>query len=730
MSYTALKNQKRILILLIVTLCVAVILIGRLVYIQVIKSNYYQELAYDQQTRERKVEAKRGTIYDATGSKVLAQSISVNVVSAVPKNVGKDASDKEKIASDIAEILGEQKDSILSKLSKNVALVTLASKVEEEKATKLLKYISDNKIKGISVDEDTKRVYPYGSLLSHVLGFVGTDNQGLLGLEAYYDKELSGVPGKIVGSTDLNGRETPFTNEQYISPTDGKDIVLTIDATIQSIVEKYLYKAYVENVAEYATAVVLRPSTGEVLAMATQPTFDLNDPFTPNTEELKTSWDTLSAKEKSTALNAMWRNKCISDTAEPGSTFKIVAATAALEEGITSIDTPNQFTCNGSMNIGGWNIRCWRYPRTHGQESLRQGIMNSCNPVFMQISQRIGISTLNKYINAFNLNQVTGIDLPGEQAGIMHDESTMTEVDAATTSFGQTIQISTLRTAVNYCAIANGGYLIEPYVVKEIKSGSDNFTLKTQSKVLKQIMSSNTAADILSALESTVSEGTGKAGKVSGYRVAGKTGTGEEGRGANATYMASFAGIAPVSSPEVVVVLCIYDPKGPSGHQGSTICAPVVGSIIDETLRYLNIQTDYTVVENDIEEKLIPDVTKITYEEAKQKLNETGFKIASDNNLNSSDIILEQTPKAGASLISGSTIRVYSSTTDEKQTVSVPDVRNKNQNSALNILKNAGLNVRITGKGTVLTQDPSPGEVIQKGSIVNIKCADMTDMPI
>lgn len=729
MSYTALKNQKRILILLIVTLLVALILIGRLVYIQVIKADYYQELAYDQQTRERKVEAKRGTIYDSTGSKVLAQSISVNIVSAVPKNVGKDAADKEKIASDIAQILGLEKDSVLSKLSKNVALVTIASKVEEEKASKLLKYISENNIKGISVDEDTKRIYPYGTLLSHVLGFVGTDNQGLLGIESYYDKELSGIPGKIVGSTDLNGKETPFTNEQYISPVDGKDIVLTIDATIQAIVEKYLYKAYVENVAQYATAVVLRPSTGEVLAMATQPTFDSNDPFTPNTEELKAAWDTMSSKEKSNALNAMWRNKCISDTAEPGSTFKIVTATAALEEGITSIDAPNVFSCNGSMNIGGWNIRCWRYPRTHGQESLRQGIMNSCNPVFMQISQRIGISTLNKYLNAFNLNQITGIDLPGEQAGIMHDESTMTEVDAATTSFGQTIQVSTLRTAVNYCAIANGGYLIEPYVVKEIKSGSDNFTSKTDSKVLKQIMSSSTASDILSALESTVSEGTGKAGQVSGYRVAGKTGTGEEGRGANATYMASFAAIAPVSSPEVVVVLCIYDPKGPSGHQGSTICAPVVGSIIDETLRYLNVQTDYTVVESDIEEKIIPDVTNMTYGEAIQKLNEAGFKISSDSELKTSDIVLDQIPKAGASLMSGSKIRVYSSTSDEKQTVSVPDVRNKSQNSALSILRNAGLNVRVIGKGTVLTQDPSPGEVIQKGSIVNIKCVDMTDMP-
>ena len=730
MAYTALRHQKRILIILGFFILFAVFLIGRLAYIQIIKSDYYQSLAYDQQTRERKVEAKRGTIYDATGEKVLAQSISTNIVSAVPKNVGKDVSEKEKIAESVANILGLSKDDILSKLSKNVSLITLASQVDEEKASELLKYISENNIKGITVDEDTKRIYPYGELASHVIGFVGTDNQGLYGIESYYEEELSGVPGKIVGSTDLNGKETPFTNEQYIEPEDGKDIVLTIDATIQGIVEKYLYKAYVENIAKYATCVVLRPTTGEVLAMCNMPTFNLNDPFTPNTEELKAAWDEMTTKEKSDALNAMWRNKCISDTAEPGSTFKIVTATAALEEGITTIDAPNQFTCNGSMLIGGWTIRCWRYPRTHGSESLRQGIMNSCNPVFMQISQRLGIKTYNEYLRAFNLNQTTGIDLPGEQSGILHNEETMTEVDAATTAFGQTIQITTLRTAVNYAAIANGGYLIQPYVVKEIKSGSDNFEQKTSAKVLKQIMSKSTADDILSALESTVAEGTGKAGQVTGYRVAGKTGTGEEGRGAGATYMASFAGIAPVSSPEVVVVLCIYDPKGPSGYQGSTICAPVVGSIIDETLRYLNIQTDYTVVDNDIVEKLIPNLTGITFKEAKEKLDGTGFKIASDVELNDSDIILDQIPKVGASLMEGSTIRVYNSVEKEKQTASVPDVRNKSSNNAIYALRNAGFNVRVIGKGTVLTQDPSPSDVIEKGSIVTIKCVDMTDMPI
>lgn len=726
MAYMSLKNQKRIIVMLTVCVIAICLLIGRLVYIQVIKSEYYTQKAYDQQTRERSVSAKRGTIYDATGEKVLAQSISVNTITAVPNSIDKDK--KEDIATKLAEYLELDKDELLKKLTKNVSSVNIASKIEKEKTSKVLQYIEDEGVEGIRVDEDTKRVYPYNELLSHVLGFVGTDNQGLAGIEAYYDDDLSGVPGKIVGSTDGQGRETPFTNEQYIAPTDGKDIVLTIDATIQSVVEKHLSKAVKENDVEYGMAVVLRPKTGEVLAMATMPTFNLNEPFEPNTEELKAKWDTLSSKEKSEELNKMWRNKVISDTQEPGSTFKVITAAAALEEKVTEIDKV-EFSCAGSMKIGTWTIKCWRYPNIHGSENLRQGIMNSCNPVFMQVSQKIGIDKYCEYLSAFNLDSKTGIDLPGEASGIMHNPKAMTAVDLATTSFGQTIQISTLQTAVNYCAVANGGNLIEPYVVKEVKSGSGNYEKKTESKVLKQVISKSTADQILSALEDTVTEGTAKSGKVNGYRVAGKTATGENGRGVNLKYLAGFAGIAPVSSPEVVVVVNLYDPKGPSGHGGATLCGPVVGSIIDETLRYLDIKTDYTLEENGIKEIVIPDVTGKTYKEATDTLKNVGFEISSDRELNDEDIIKEQVPKSGASLMERSTIRVYTEEDKEKQTVTVPDVRNKTSEEAQKILKKAGLNIRIVGAGYVLTQDPSKDEVVQKGSIVTVKCVDTTELP-
>ena len=726
MPYVSISSKKRVLFMLAVCSIVVIVLFFRLFYIQVVKAEYYSQKAYSQQTRSKNVEAKRGTIYDTTGEKILAQSISTNIVTAVPNSVNKDK--KEEIAQNLAQILEEDKDEILEKLNQKVSSVTIATKVDQEKAEQILTYINDNDITGLSVDEDMLRVYPYGTLLSHVLGFVGTDNQGLAGVEAYYDEELAGNPGKIVASFDGGGRETPFTQEQYVAAEDGKDIVLTIDATIQSIVEKYLSKAVEENIAEYGSIVIMRPSTGEVLAMANYPTFDSNSPFTPNTQELKDAWDTMSSTEKSEALNQMWRNKAISDTQEPGSTFKLITATAALEENIVNIDD-KVFYCAGYVTVGTWDIKCWRYYNPHGEESLREGIMNSCNPVFMQVSQKMGISAFMKYIKAFNLASKTGIDLPGEATGIMHDENTMTDVDLATTSFGQTIQITTLQTAVNYCAVANGGYLVQPYIVREIKSGSGNYDEQIESKVLKQIMSETTASEIMSALVDTVNFGTAKSAKISDYQIAGKTATGENGRGDNTKYLAGFVGIGPASNPEVVVVMNLYNPTGPSGHGGATLCGPVVGSIIDEVLKYLDVQTDYTVSDTENNEIVVPDITGKTYAEAKQTIEDSGFVINTSSEFTDDTIITKQVPKSGASLEAGSSIMTYKDG-DEAQVTEVPDVRNLSATEAINAFRGAGLNVRVEGSGYVLTQDVTPYEQIEKGSIVTIKCVDdLSELP-
>lgn len=726
MPYVSVNTKKRVLIMLALCILAVAVLFSRLVYIQIIKSEYYSQKAYTQQTRSKSVEAKRGTIYDTTGERILAQSISTNIVTAVPNSVNKDK--KEEIAQNLSKILESDKDEILNKLNKRVSSVTIATKVDQEKSKALLEYINENEITGISVDEDMLRVYPYGTLLSHVLGFVGTDNQGLAGIEAYYDSNLSGNPGKIVASFDGGGRETPFTQEQYIAAEDGKDIVLTIDATIQSIVEKYLSKAVEENIAEYGSIIIMRPSTGEVLAMANYPTFDPNDPFTPNTQELKDSWENMSTSERSNALNQMWRNKAISDTQEPGSTFKLITSVAALEENIVNIDDKT-FYCSGYVKVGTWDIKCWRYYNPHGSESLREGIMNSCNPVFMQVSQRMGIAAFMKYIRAFNLDLKTGIDLPGEATGIMHDENAMTEVDLATSSFGQTIQITTIQTAVNYCAVANGGYLVQPYIVREIKSGSGNYDEQIESKVLKQIMSETTASEVMSALVDTVNFGTAKSAKISDYQIAGKTATGENGRGDNTKYLAGFVGIAPANNPEVVVVMNLFDPKGPSGHGGATLCGPVVGSIIDEVLKYLDVQTDYVVSDTENNEVIIPNITGKTYSEARQIAEESGFSLNTSSEFSDDTIITKQVPKSGASLEPGAIIMAYKDG-DEAQKAEVPDVRNMTSNEATSYFRNAGLNVRVEGTGYVLTQDVTPYEQIEKGSIVTIKCVDdLSELP-
>ena len=726
MPYVSINTKKRVLVMLILCIVGMVVLFGRLVYIQIVKSEYYSQKAYTQQTRSKSVEAKRGTIYDTTGEKILAQSISTNIVTAVPSSVNKDK--KEEIAQNLADILQSDKDEILKKLNKKTSSVTIATKVDQEKSKAILEYINNNDITGISVDEDMLRVYPYGTLLSHVLGFVGTDNQGLAGVEAYYDSELSGNPGKIVASFDGGGRETPFTQEQYIAAENGKDIVLTIDATIQSIVEKYLSKAVEENIAEYGSIVIMRPSTGEVLAMANYPTFDPNDPFTPNTQELKDKWDDMTVTQRSEELNKMWRNKAISDTQEPGSTFKLITSVAALEENVVNIDDKT-FYCAGYVKVGTWDIKCWRYYNPHGSESLREGIMNSCNPVFMQVSQRMGIAAFMKYIRAFNLDSKTGIDLPGEATGIMHDEKSMSDVDLATSSFGQTIQITSIQTAVNYCAVANGGYLVQPYIVREIKSGSGNYDEQIESKVLKQIMSETTASEIMSALVDTVNYGTAKSAKISDYQIAGKTATGENGRGDNTKYLAGFVGIGPASNPEIVVVMNLYDPKGPSGHGGATLCGPVVGSIIDEVLKYLDVQTDYTVSETEKNEVVIPNITGKTYAEAKQIAKDSGFTLNLSSEFSDDTIISKQVPKSGASLVAGSSIMIYKDG-DEVQKAEIPDVRNRTAAEATNYFRGVGLNVRVEGTGYVLTQDVTPYEQIEKGSIVTIKCVDdLSELP-
>ncbi|MBR5228108.1 MAG: PASTA domain-containing protein [Clostridia bacterium] len=723
MAFASIKHKKRLTLLLVCAMLGFVVVIGRLFYVQIIKGDYYEELAYKQQTKDRTVEASRGTIYDSAGN-ILAISVSSNTLTIAPTNIPDE--NKASIAEEFAKILEMDADSILAKLNKKVSLVTIASNIEKEKAVKLSSYISQNEIKGAYLDESTTRAYPYGALLSHVLGFTGVDNQGLSGLEIEYEDELSGIPGKIVGSIDGGGNETPYDEEEYVEPQNGYDLVLTIDATVQSIVEKNIEKAVIENKADFGNCVIMNPFTGEILAMATYPDYDPNSPFEATNEEVVANWDEMTSSERNKYLNEMWRNKCVQDTYEPGSIFKVVTASAALEEGVSDADT-KQYNCSSYMTVLGWDIKCWRYPRAHGTQCLREGIINSCNPVLMQVALKLGIRDFCKYLEALDLYSVTGIDLPGEASAQAYTPKNMTDLDLATTSFGQNISTTTLQNAVIYAAIANGGNLMQPYIVKEIKTPDGNIVKSNQPVIKKQVFSEETTEDMMSMLYDTVNTGTSKAAQATGYTIAGKTGTAEEDRTGD-VYMASFAGVAPYNDPEIVIVVSIYNPTSSAGHMGGIVAAPVAGTIIEETLRYMDVDPNYSIEENTKEEMIVPNLIGMAYSKAKEELQKLNFKIASDVSLEADTIIKDQVPKAGASLTKGAYVRVYEDETKEKLTVTVPDVRGNSESYATSRIRNSGLNIRVIGSGNAVIQYPSAGETVTKGSIITVKFADTTDL--
>lgn len=565
------STKKRMRIMLFVIFLIIVLLITRIGYIQLIDGKRLSELAYEQQTLDRSVNPKRGTIYDSTGQ-VLAQSSTVETVTVNPVNI--DKQDKEMVAKKLSEIFELDYEKTLKKVSKKSSIETIAKKVDKEKADELRKWMEDNNITtGINLDEDTKRYYPNNNLASQIIGFCGSDNQGLDGLEAKYDDILSGTKGAIKRHTDAKGGEIGDEGESYVSAIDGDDLVLTIDINIQSIVEKYLEEACIDNkCTDGGNIIIMNPQNGDILAMATYPDYNLNEPYEAYTDELKGIWDTVEQSEKTKSLQAVWRNRAITDTYEPGSTFKTITSSAALEEGIvTDIDKQGQFACTGGIEVAGVRIKCWRYYRPHGAESLRQALMNSCNPVFIGLGQKLGVTTYYNYLEKFGLLEKTGIDLPGEAGSIFLAKEKAGPVELATISFGQRFEITPIQLVTAVSAIANGGNLIQPRVVKSIIDSETGEKTDVETIVKSQAISKETSEKVLSMMESVVSEGTGKNAKVAGYRIGGKTGTSEDGVNTN-KYVTSFLGVAPIENPQVVMLITLYNPTGEGGHQGGAWC--------------------------------------------------------------------------------------------------------------------------------------------------------------
>ena len=656
-----LSRKKRIRTEFIVLIILLIGLISRIGIIQFVNGEELQLMAYMQQTMDRKINPKRGTIYDSSGKVALAVSSTVETITVNPTNIKKE--DKEKVAKALTEIFNLDYETVLKRVSKRSSIENIVKKVDKEKADKLRIWMKENSIdKGINIDEDTKRFYPFNNLASQVIGFCGIDNQGLDGIEAIYDEELKGEKGRITKITDARGGEISNSSEDYIEGIDGNDLILTIDSNVQGIAEKYLAEACIDNkCTDGGNIIVMNPQNGDILALAGYPNYNLNDPYMPNTEELKQIWDSISSSDKTKAMQAMWRNKAVSDTYEPGSTFKLVTASAAVEEKIvTNIDKAGEFVCTGGIDVAGVRMKCWRYYRPHGAESLREGLMNSCNPVFIGLGQRLGVHKYYEYLNKFGFLRRTGIDLPGEAGAIFLKEEKVGPVELGTISFGQRFEVTPLQMITMVSTIANGGEYIKPRVVKAMVDSQTKERKEIEVVKVDRAISKETADNVLSMMESVVADGTGRNSQVAGYRIGGKTGTSEDGVNTG-KYVTSFIGVAPISNPQVAILVILYNPTGEGGHQGGGVAAPIGAQLFGEILPYLEVTKDGKNVET-IEDVIVPLIEGKSIKEAEKILKENNLQIVISNNQDNIDkeaiTIKNQTPKNGVKVNSKSNVYV------------------------------------------------------------------------
>lgn len=728
-----LMHYKKLRVTLIVVILILLLLIVRIGFLQFVQGNYLKELAYNQQTINQIISPKRGNIYDSTG-KALAISAQVDTITINPNKLVKNSNDetkefKEKIAKSLSEIFELNYDEVLEKVNSSSQVETIAKKVEQEKVDTLKKWMEDNKISvGINIDEDTKRYYPYNTVASNVIGFCGSDNQGLSGVESKWDSILTGTPGKIVSSKGSNQEEIPNAEETYISAENGSDLTLTIDLNIQTIIEKYLKQAVEDNDCKKGgNVIVMNPKNGDILGMACYPDYNLNSPYTPNST-LAETYDSLSSEEKSESLYKMWSNKSVAETYEPGSVFKVITASVALEENITTTDKSNDFYCKGyeefedSSASQPLKISCWR-ANPHGVQSLRQALCNSCNPAFMQLGKRIGAPTLYKYYEAFGLFDSTNSGLYGEQSSIFQKLDKVGPVELATMSFGQRLNVTPLQMATAIACVANDGVLMKPRIVKQVTNTDSGSVSEIPVTQVRQVISKETAQEVKSMMESVVTIGTGKHAAVSGYSIGGKTGTSEpvynkteEG------YVASYVAISPVEDTQVVLLLTLYDPPK-SNHQGGQLAGPVVSQMLSEILPYLGIPSNENSSNNSSSDNLIvvPDVRNKTVSEAEKILKNSGFSTKTYVNGDANNtLVVDQTPKPGVSLSKNSVVVLYGEGNDVATSVTVPDLKGMNASQASNTLKEKNLNISIEGSGTVISQDAAKDEQVPEGTVIKV----------
>ena len=726
-------QTRSFVLMILMGLVMFVLLFFRLFDLQITRHEELQSKAVNQQTRRTVVTASRGTIYDTAGN-ILAISSSAETIILSPLEINNALNDtenpvtwtKDSLAAGLAEILGKDAASIRKRMDNVKSQYELIQlRADEEVAAKVRAYVEENKISGVHLVADTKRYYPYGSLAAQVIGFVGDDNTGLYGLEAYYEEELEGQSGLVISAKDQAENDMLYTYEQYFAAKNGSDLTLTLDTTIQYYLEKGL-EAMTDkfSAANGASGIVMNAKTGGIMAMASYPNYDLNDFLTVSDQTLQ---ERIERGENTLAEMQLlqWRNKALNDTYEPGSTFKILTLSAALEEGV--VDKTTTVNCGGSVNISGYTIHCSN-KNGHGLQTLVQSVGNSCNPAFINYGLRIGNEKFYEYMRSFGLMNTTGIDLGGEAVGVFAADSSFTQLDLACYAFGQNFTVTPLTLISAQAACVNGGYLHTPYLVERITDSDGNVTYRHDSTPVRQVISEQTSATVRECLEYVVASGTGKNGQVAGYRIGGKTGTADKGQ--TGDVVVSFLCFAPADDPQVIMLITMDTPSRATGTyvSGGNMVAPTASTVMAEILPYLGIEPSYSAEELLGMDTTVPNVIGSTVEQAKEKLKERAlsYKIVGDG-----DTITDQTPAGGAIIPGKSTVILYASAAKPTDKCVVPHLLGKTPSEANTAATAAGLLIRFSGTTgsessaiRVLSQSIDEGTEVEAGTVITVQLGD------
>ena len=710
-----------------------VLLFFRLFDLQITRHEELQGKAVNQQTRRTVVTANRGTIYDAGGN-ILAISSSAETIILSPLEIDNAVNDtenpvswtKESLAAGLAEILGKDASAIRKRMD-NVKsqYEVIQLRADEDTAAKVRSYVDENKIAGVHLVADTKRYYPYGSLAAQVIGFVGDENTGLYGLEAYYEKELEGQSGLVISSKDQAENDMLYTYEQYFAAKNGSDLTLTLDTTIQYYLEKGIESMVDKfSAANGASGIVMDAKTGGILAMASYPNYDLNDFLTVSDQTLQ---ERIERGESTVADMQLlqWRNKALNDTYEPGSTFKILTLSAALEEGV--VDKTTTVNCGGSVNISGYTIHCSN-KNGHGLQTLVQSVGNSCNPAFINYGLRIGNEKFYEYMRSFGLMNTTGIDLGGEAVGVFAADSSFTQLDLACYAFGQNFTVTPLALIAAQAACVNGGYLHTPYLVERITDSNGNVTYRHDDTPVRQVISEQTSATVRECLEYVVASGTGKNGQVAGYRIGGKTGTADKGQ--TGDVVVSFLCFAPADDPQVIMLITMDTPSRATGTyvSGGNMVAPTASTVMAEILPYLGVEPSYSAEELLGMDTTVPNVIGMSVEEAKAKLKDRAlsYKIVGDG-----ETITDQTPAGGAIIPGKSSVILYVGEEKSTDKCVVPHLIGKTPSEANTTATAAGLLIRFSGTTgsesssvRVLSQSIDEGTEVEAGTVITVQLGD------